>query len=52
MQIRSLAFQGVGPYRDRQEIDFDRLGSSGLYLINGPTGAGKSTSSSGTVMFR
>lgn len=43
MQIRSLAFQGVGPYRDRQEIDFDRLGSSGLYLINGPTGAGKST---------
>lgn len=43
MQIRSLAFRGVGPYRDRQEIDFDQLGSSGLYLINGPTGAGKST---------
>jgi len=43
MRIRSLSFQGVGPYLDRQLIDFDQLGQSGLYLINGPTGAGKST---------
>ncbi len=43
MRIRSLCFQGVGPYLARQEIDFDQLGHSGLYLINGPTGAGKST---------
>jgi exonuclease SbcC len=43
MRIRSLSFRGVGPYRDLQTIDFDQLGESGLYLINGPTGAGKST---------
>ena len=43
MRIRSLTFCGVGPYRDEQHIDFDQLGESGLYLINGPTGAGKST---------
>lgn len=43
MRIRTLAFRGIGPYRDVQSIDFDQLGASGLYLINGPTGAGKST---------
>ena len=43
MRIRSLRFRGVGPYRDEQVIDFDQLGGSGLYLINGPTGSGKST---------
>ena len=43
MRIHSLTFRGVGPYRDEQAIDFDALGSSGLYLINGATGAGKST---------
>ena len=43
MRIRWLEFVGFGPYRDRQVIDFDQLGESGLYLINGPTGAGKST---------
>ena len=43
MRIHTLTFTGVGPYRDRQHIDFDQLKNSGLYLINGPTGAGKST---------
>lgn len=43
MRIRSLKFRGVGPYLAEQSIDFDQLGESGLYLINGPTGAGKST---------
>lgn len=43
MRIHSLTFRGVGPYRDEQTVDFDQLGESGLYLINGPTGAGKST---------
>jgi len=43
MRIHTLTFTGVGPYRDRQHIDFDELKNSGLYLINGPTGAGKST---------
>lgn len=43
MHISSLAFTGFGPYRKEQTIDFDLLGDSGLYLINGLTGAGKST---------
>ena len=43
MRIRTLSFTGVGPYRDPQRIDFDQLHGTGLYLINGPTGAGKST---------
>jgi guanylate kinase len=32
-----------GPYAGKQEIDFDKLGVSGLYLITGDTGAGKTT---------
>ncbi len=43
MRIHELIFTGVGPYRQRQHVDFDQLRESGLYLINGPTGAGKST---------
>lgn len=43
MQIISLRFRGIGPFRDEQFIDFTQMGSSGLYLINGHTGAGKTT---------
>ncbi|WP_230671314.1 AAA family ATPase [Rathayibacter sp. Leaf248] len=43
MRIRRLAFAGLGPFRDPQEIDFDRLENVGIYLIAGRTGAGKST---------
>ncbi len=43
MRIHELTFSAIGPYRERQRIDFDQLAGSGLYLINGPTGAGKST---------
>ncbi|KQQ18526.1 hypothetical protein ASF48_17860 [Rathayibacter sp. Leaf299] len=43
MRIRRLAFAGLGPFRDPQEIDFDRLEDVGIYLIAGRTGAGKST---------
>ncbi len=38
-----LVMSAFGPYGDRTEIDFERLGSSGLYLITGDTGAGKTT---------
>ncbi len=34
---------GIGPFRGEESIDFDRLTRSGLFLIEGPTGAGKST---------
>ena len=32
-----------GSYADVQEIDFTKLGTVGLYLITGETGAGKTT---------
>ena len=32
-----------GPYAATQRIDFARLSSSGLFLLDGPTGAGKTT---------
>ena len=32
-----------GPYAGTQRIDFARLSSSGLFLLDGPTGAGKTT---------
>jgi len=40
LKMRMTAF---GPYAGTEEIDFDRLGKSGLYLITGDTGAGKTT---------
>lgn len=43
MRLHRLTITGVGPFRDRQVIDFDELSSSGLFLIDGPTGSGKTT---------
>ena len=43
MRLHSLTIQAFGPYAVRQEIDFDRLTSSGLFLLEGPTGVGKTT---------
>lgn len=43
MQLHRLRLQGIGPYADAFDVDFDRLGASGLFLLEGPTGAGKST---------
>ena len=43
MRFHRLTLTGVGPFRDAQVIDFDAAGASGLYLIEGPTGAGKTT---------
>ena len=42
-----LVMSAFGPYAGKQEIDFDKLGVSGLYLITGDTGAGKTTTFDG-----
>ena len=39
----SLSITGFGPYRESQTIDFTSMGEAPLFLINGPTGAGKTT---------
>lgn len=43
MRIHRLEMQAFGPFADRQVIDFDELGAQGLFLLNGPTGAGKTS---------
>src|SRR5262245_10188884 len=43
MRLHVLQIQAFGPYATPQRIDFDLLASSGLFLLEGPTGAGKST---------
>ena len=43
MRPLKLTIAGFGPYAGVQELDFETLGQSGLYLITGDTGAGKTT---------
>lgn len=44
MRLLHLSMTGIGPFRRRQPtVDFASLARSGLFLIEGPTGAGKST---------
>ena len=43
MRLHSLEVRAFGPYASAQRIDFSRLSASGLFLLDGPTGAGKTT---------
>lgn len=43
MRPLKLTIAGFGPYAGVQELNFEDLGTSGLYLITGDTGAGKTT---------
>jgi exonuclease SbcC len=43
MRLHSLELAAFGPYARAQRIDFSRLSSSGLFLLEGPTGSGKTT---------
>lgn len=41
MRPRRLELEGFGPYAEHTVVAFDRLAADGLFLIHGPTGAGK-----------
>ena len=43
MRPIKLMMRAFGPYADTTVIDFEKLGTNGLYLITGDTGAGKTT---------
>lgn len=43
MRPLKLTMAGFGPYASEQILDFETLGTTGLYLITGDTGAGKTT---------
>jgi DNA repair protein SbcC/Rad50 len=43
MRLHRLRMTAIGPFADQVEIDFSRFGGSGLFLLEGPTGSGKST---------
>lgn len=43
MKPLQLTLQAFGPFAGNEVVDFSLLGSNPLFLINGPTGAGKSS---------
>ena len=43
MKLHRMELAGVGSFADSMEIDFGALSHAGLFLIEGPTGSGKST---------
>ncbi|GGS53662.1 SMC family ATPase [Streptomyces parvus] len=43
MRLHRLSITAFGPFGTTQEVDFDALSSAGLFLLHGPTGAGKTS---------
>ncbi|NEA49840.1 SMC family ATPase, partial [Streptomyces sp. SID10815] len=43
MRLHRLDVTAFGPFGSRQSVDFDALSAAGLFLLHGPTGAGKTS---------
>ena len=43
MRLHHLEITAFGPFADTVSVDLDRLSSAGLFLLSGPTGAGKTS---------
>ncbi|MFD0338984.1 AAA family ATPase [Streptomyces sp. NPDC127117] len=43
MRLHRLTITAFGPFGTTQTVDFDALSSAGLFLLHGPTGAGKTS---------
>jgi exonuclease SbcC len=43
VRLHTLTVTAFGPFGTTQEVDFDALASSGIFLLHGPTGAGKTS---------
>jgi DNA repair protein SbcC/Rad50 len=43
MRLHHLDIHAFGPFAGHEKVDFDALAGSGIFLLNGPTGAGKTS---------
>ncbi|WP_328846788.1 SMC family ATPase [Streptomyces sp. NBC_00258] len=43
MRLHRLHITAFGPFGGAQEVDFDDLSAAGVFLLHGPTGAGKTS---------
>ncbi|MBV7696533.1 AAA family ATPase [Streptomyces sp. TRM70350] len=43
MRLHRLDITAFGPFGGTQSVDFDELSAAGLFLLHGPTGAGKTS---------